>query len=419
VEAKASQPQREGDRPTEVIDACIAEYNALRREIEWLVKSAAQYQNFALLTIAGGVTLGGLVNQQAPRLLIVILGTLPLFLWIFARLQFRCFEEVGVAASYIAECLAETVRSTAGRPELWTWESFKADRNRNLRHFSVERQTFLFRKLLFLLPAFISTAAAAGVLTVHSNVAPAPGYSTLVLRPAPRALRSGCALWRVPDRLRLGDAPHGGCAARYGTLRRGRRSPVRRSVPMDGRVVRWGFHQAGHWPSCACLPVVTACLAHLKDSAKTSAFLRRLGRRANMLSSWVAQVRPCSPVAVRRHRRPGRSDRDEQGAEAGGQLPVTTHRPPLIRPYAVSTSVAGSNSRIAQQSSMSPGANRKPSSETSNRVSPQPALARRVPEVPRRVTHHRSLLGPARRAPRSASPPRRGPAACGPRVIGS
>ena len=49
---------------------------------------------------------------------------------------------------------------------------------------------------------------------------------------------------------------------------------------------------------------------------------------------------------------------------------IAAHVPALIRPYAVSTSVPGSNSRIAWHPSRSPGANCKPVSDTSNLVSP-------------------------------------------------
>lgn len=169
----------EGELKSNVLSLCTTEYNALRREIDWLVGNATQYQNFGIVATAAGVTALGVVSGQAPRATVAVFAVVPLLLWLFARLQLRAYEEIHVAAQYIAKCLAPRVRIETGIKQMWSWEEFKGAFNAETRRPAVERTTLLRRKLLFVLPASMFLGAGLTVLFVSTDLSPAKRWTAL------------------------------------------------------------------------------------------------------------------------------------------------------------------------------------------------------------------------------------------------
>jgi hypothetical protein len=94
----------------DVLAAWLAEYQALRAEIEWLINDGTRYQNFAI-TLLGiiGATIGWLL-KEASALLLPTLLAVPFIFCLLGFLYSRQHEEVYIVAAYLKDYLRPRVR---------------------------------------------------------------------------------------------------------------------------------------------------------------------------------------------------------------------------------------------------------------------------------------------------------------------
>jgi hypothetical protein len=154
------------------IDAHLAEYEALRNEIEWLIRDASQYQTYALGLIAIlPPAFALLVDTRQSWLLVPSLLLASAAFALFGYLFFRNHQEVYVIAGYLARVVRPQVRALTGSTTLWGWEEYKASTYAALRGSSrlggLAGLPFvvMLRLLVFLLPAGAGPAAAVVILT--------------------------------------------------------------------------------------------------------------------------------------------------------------------------------------------------------------------------------------------------------------
>jgi hypothetical protein len=157
--ADAAMPSR--------VDAHLAEYEALRNEIEWLIRDASQYQTYALGLIAVlPAAFALLVDTRQAWLVAPAILVASAAFCLFGYLFFRNHQEVYVIAGYLAREVRPRVRALVGSDNLWGWEEYKAKAYGVLRQSSrlggLASLTFvvMLRLLVFLLPAGV------GVVTV-------------------------------------------------------------------------------------------------------------------------------------------------------------------------------------------------------------------------------------------------------------
>jgi hypothetical protein len=127
-------PGREGGSRDPVVEACLAEYHALREEMRWLREEAAQYQAFALAITA---TLGPLLGYELakePLWVVPTLTVIPLPFTVLGFLFFRLNLEVYIEAAYIRDRIRPLIvtRCPDAIPVLWSWEDFKDAKFREL-----------------------------------------------------------------------------------------------------------------------------------------------------------------------------------------------------------------------------------------------------------------------------------------------
>ena len=134
----------------------LAEYEALRKEIEWLLKGATQYQNFCIILIGTLATLGVWLADKQKDLLIPFLLAASMLFAALGFLYFRQHQEVFVAASYIKNSLRPLVRKMLSDDTVWLWEDYKESRNQNSNLFLRPQFIVLFRVAIFLFPSALS-----------------------------------------------------------------------------------------------------------------------------------------------------------------------------------------------------------------------------------------------------------------------
>jgi hypothetical protein len=149
--------------------ACLAEYQTLVAEMKWLREEAAQYQRLSVTLFVGLVPLLSLLASNSPDLLIPTLLATPFPFGVLGYLFFRQHEEVYVIAAYIHEEVRPQIRRLAALPAIWGWEEFKdtrfvSGRRGVLGLLNSGKMPITMRILLFLLPAVVSTTAAAAVV---------------------------------------------------------------------------------------------------------------------------------------------------------------------------------------------------------------------------------------------------------------
>jgi hypothetical protein len=168
-----------------LVDAVLAEYAALRSEIEWLVKDAGQYQTYALgliaiLPPAFALLLGTKRDWLIIPAIMIANSTFCLFGYLF----FRSHQEVYVVAAYLKNVLRPKIRKLTGSASVWDWEEYKTKANLDIRHSSKlgllgsPRFVWLVRLLVFLLPATVGVTAMA---VIFFRQAAAHRYSGLAL----------------------------------------------------------------------------------------------------------------------------------------------------------------------------------------------------------------------------------------------
>jgi hypothetical protein len=154
----------------------LAEYEALRNEIEWLIKEASQYQNYALGLVAllpPGFALV-LDTRQAWLLVPAALFAVPAFC-LLGFLFFRSHQEVYVVAAYLQQEVRPQVRAAVNSNSVWGWEEYKAaaqgkqERASRLGLLTSQRFVVMLRLLVFLLPAVV---ALAGLTAVFADRGP-------------------------------------------------------------------------------------------------------------------------------------------------------------------------------------------------------------------------------------------------------
>lgn len=159
----------------------ITEYDALRKEIEWLIRDGNNYQNFAIALIGSIVPVMAWIMEKVPLFLIPALLTMPFIFCLLGFLFFRQHEEVYVVAAYLREGLRKQIRTGLRDDTLWGWEEFKHERSNQLyakgifKHLSSSRMVFTLRIFLFLIPSvfplllIISQIFSKGVFTIISQ----------------------------------------------------------------------------------------------------------------------------------------------------------------------------------------------------------------------------------------------------------
>ncbi|MGE5156068.1 MAG: hypothetical protein ACM3JP_01055 [Betaproteobacteria bacterium] len=158
------------------MDACLAEYSALRNEIEWLIKDASQYQTYALGLVAVLPAAFALLvdTRQSWLLAPAILATCAAFI-MFGYLFFRNHQEVYVVAAYLSTVVRPLVRQLSGSGQLWSWEEYKASTYARLRRASrvgvlaSPRFVVMLRLLVFIMPA-VAGLTAVSVMLARSGV---------------------------------------------------------------------------------------------------------------------------------------------------------------------------------------------------------------------------------------------------------
>ena len=143
----------------------LAEYQALRTEIEWLIRDANQYQNFAIALLGAVTAAIAWVFEKAPTLIVHTLLVVPFLFCLLGFLFFRQHEEVYVIAAYLREYVRPQLRLLTKDKALWGWEEFKARRTSQLykrslfKALSTSKMVLVLRTLLFLIPSILSLFA--------------------------------------------------------------------------------------------------------------------------------------------------------------------------------------------------------------------------------------------------------------------
>ena len=158
------------DRAALTLEAALAEYQALRAEIAWLIEHGAQLQNYAIgLAIGLFPVAAFILDKQSPAFMIGLLLMAPLALCLLGLLYFRQHQEVYVIAAYITESVRPIISELSGRNDIWSWEDFKAARQTNLSDRSAilgiwkQKTILMLRLAIFALPAACSFVLALAV----------------------------------------------------------------------------------------------------------------------------------------------------------------------------------------------------------------------------------------------------------------
>jgi hypothetical protein len=167
----AAAPERVSDeRIEERLQAHLAEFESLRKEMEQLQDGGQQYYTLALLLIGGIAAVLPFILDKAPQLIIPTMLTIPLFFSILGFQYFRQHEEIFVIAAYLRECVRPAVRQLLGDDRLWGWEEFKYSRFDRVFGSGLSRILgpttigTLLRSLIFLVPSLIALVAVCGVV---------------------------------------------------------------------------------------------------------------------------------------------------------------------------------------------------------------------------------------------------------------
>ena len=110
-----------------MVEACLAEFHALREEIGRLREEIAQYQAFALaITVALAPLIGYEISQQ-KQWLVPTLAIVPLPFTILGFLFYRQNLEIYIEAAYIRDRIRPLLcaRAPQAADLLWTWEDYK------------------------------------------------------------------------------------------------------------------------------------------------------------------------------------------------------------------------------------------------------------------------------------------------------
>ncbi len=153
------------------VEVWLAEYNNLRREIEWLINDATRYQALSISIVTLVAPAVAWVETQAPRLLLSTLLSVPFVVTLLGFLFYRQHEEVHVIAVYLRDYVRPRVRAALADSAIWGWEEFKSERHQVLRETSVIRGlssstvVMALRSMLFVGPSLVALALAGVTAT--------------------------------------------------------------------------------------------------------------------------------------------------------------------------------------------------------------------------------------------------------------
>lgn len=140
---------------TDILQPFMAEYNALRREIELLIEHQKDIMNFSILTIVAMATLFGAI--EAKKELQPVSYVYLVFPWIFLLLALLYADKTARilrVADYIHNYLRREIIEMCGDENVLQWELYKSNR------YSFRRKLALvldrIRWFIFFIPAFFS-----------------------------------------------------------------------------------------------------------------------------------------------------------------------------------------------------------------------------------------------------------------------
>jgi len=141
--------------PVNVLQIFLAEYNALRREIELLIEHQKDIMNFSILTIAAMAGLFGIfkADTELQSFSYIYLVFFPLIFLLLALLYADKTVRILRAADYIHNHLRKEIVKKYKEERIWQWELYKSGDS-----FERELALWLDRKrwYIFLFPCVIS-----------------------------------------------------------------------------------------------------------------------------------------------------------------------------------------------------------------------------------------------------------------------
>jgi hypothetical protein len=142
------------------LEAHLAEYRALRKEIEVLMRNENLYLNFSLTIIVAAIALTRfLTSSDYNAMLFFGLLLLPIPIFIFAYLYMRQHEAIFVVASYIKFGIRPNIiELCSGDRNLWNWEDYKDDFIKRIK--IPHRMVFRIKILFFAFMMFLSMCFA-------------------------------------------------------------------------------------------------------------------------------------------------------------------------------------------------------------------------------------------------------------------
>lgn len=155
------------------LNAWLAEYQALRVEIEWLIRDGTQYQKFAIALLGIVFAAIGWITQSAKILLLPTLLVIPFLFCLLGFLYIRQHEEAFIIGAYIKDYVRPKVRELLSTDDLWGWEEFKWKTNDKLcevkifKLLSSSKMIFILRSCIFIFPSFVCLASAVGYSTIQ------------------------------------------------------------------------------------------------------------------------------------------------------------------------------------------------------------------------------------------------------------
>lgn len=148
--------EKENKRPQETVNAIIAEYNVLRKEMDGYHNHQKQIMNFALIVLTAIFTVLGsgiAFNLEALKSAAFIYLLFPFVFTLLEMIYLDRTIRILRIADYIHNCLKKKINELTIK-EVWQWEKYK----RKTKIFSRKFSLFLdrIRWLIFILSSMVS-----------------------------------------------------------------------------------------------------------------------------------------------------------------------------------------------------------------------------------------------------------------------
>lgn len=137
----------------------LAEYQALRNEIAWLIKNENTFMSLSVTLFTAIIAFNKFfIDSSFDTAAVPVLLIIPIPFLLFAALFQRQHIEVYIVASYISNCIRPQVRKLCGNGDrIWQWEEWK-------NHISTKEPNSNYidiaRLLVFLLPVALCLTLA-------------------------------------------------------------------------------------------------------------------------------------------------------------------------------------------------------------------------------------------------------------------